>query len=85
MTSIKDHPAVAWAGFVLAVVSVFATCARVYVYGENLQREQRGLREKVVERTERIYQLIENRNEEKRALDTRLASIGLGTGAGDPR
>ena len=43
--------------------------AGAYVYGESLQREQRGLNANVVERTDRIYQLIESRNAEKRAID----------------
>ena len=69
MTSVKDHPVVAWIGFVLGLVSAVLMLAGGYVYGESLQREQRGLNENVVERTERIYQLIESRNAEKRALD----------------
>ena len=60
MTSIKDH---------LTSASAVLMLAGAYVYAENLQREQRKLNENVVERTERIYQLIESRNEEKRALD----------------
>ena len=70
MTSIKDHPVVAWIGFVLGLVSAVLMVAGAYVYGESLQREQRGLNANVVERTDRIYRLIESRNEEKRALDT---------------
>ena len=58
MTSITEHPVAAWVGFVLTVVSAVLMLAGAYIYGENL-----------VDRTERIYQLIEKRNEEKKALD----------------
>ena len=69
MTALKDHPAVAWAGFVFAVVSAAVTVAGAYIYAENLQRSTNGLHAKIVEEAARISQQIETRNAEKRALD----------------
>ena len=69
MTSITKHPVVAWGLLILAVISAVVMLAGTYIYGENLQRSTDGLHGKVVERTERIYRLIEKRNEEKRVLD----------------
>ena len=69
MTSVKDHPVVAWIGFVLGLVSAVLMVAGGYIYGENLQRSTSGLHEKIVEEAARISKQIETRNLEKKALD----------------
>ena len=69
MTSIKDHPVVAWIGFVLGLVTAVLMVAGGYIYGENLQRSTSGLHGKIVEEAARISRQIETRNAEKRALD----------------
>ena len=69
MTSITEHPVVAWGCLVLTVVSAVLMLAGAYVYGENLQRSTNGLHGKIVEEAARISKQIETRNAEKRALD----------------
>ena len=73
MTSINDHPAVLWAGFVLAVVSFIVMCVAAYydarVSLQNLERSTNGVHEKIIEESARISKQIETRNAEKRALD----------------
>ena len=69
MTSIKDHPVVAWARFVLVLISAVLMLAGAYVYGENLLRSTNGLHGKIVEEAARISRQIETRNAEKKALD----------------